>query len=67
MFDSFGTIQKELEKRQIEIISSEFQRVPKQYKYLKKDDIIAVENLMEAIEEDDDVQNIYHNMELSQE
>ena len=67
MFDSFGKIQKELEKRQIEIVSTEFQRVPKQYKHLKKNDIIAVENLIEAIEEDDDVQNIYHNMELFQE
>ena len=31
---------------------------------LKKDDINAVENLIEAIEEDDDVQNVYSNAEF---
>lgn len=67
LFDYFGTIQKELEKREIKIISSEFERIPRQYKLLKKNDFNIVNDLLELIDEDDDVQNIYHNMQLYQE
>ena len=67
LFDYFGIIQKELEKREIKIISSEFERIPRQYKLLKKNDFNIVNELLEVIDEDDDVQNIYHNMQLYQE
>ena len=67
LFDYFGIIQKELEKREIKIISSEFERIPKQYKLLNKNDFNIVNDLLELIDEDDDVQNIYHNMQLYQE
>ena len=66
-FDKFGSIQRELEKRQVEIISTEFERIPKQYKFLKEDEARIVENLLQKIDEDDDVQNIFHNMQSSQE
>ena len=66
-FDKFGSIQRELEKRQVEIISTEFERIPKQYKFLKEDEAIIVEDLLEKIDEDDDVQNIFHNMQSSHE
>ena len=62
-FDKFGSIQRELEKRQVEIISTEFERIPKQYKFLKEDEARIVEDLLEKIDEDDDVQNIFHNMQ----
>lgn len=62
-FEKFGAIQKELENRNIEILSSGFERIPQ----LMKDDltpaqIADVEKLLEKIEEDDDVQNVYHTM-----
>lgn len=62
-FDCFGAIQKTLEFKGIEIISSGFDRIP--YTYKNVDDISREENekLLKKIEEDDDVQNIYHNME----
>ena len=66
-FDKFGSIQRELEKRQVEIISTEFERIPKQYKFLKEDEARIVEDLLEKIDEDDDVQNIFHNMQSSHE
>ena len=66
-FDKFGSIQRELEKRQVEIISTEFERIPKQYKFLKEDEARIVEDLLEKIDEDDDVQNIFHNMQSTQE
>jgi len=61
-FENYGAIQKELEKQEIEIISSEFERIPKQNKELDDDKKEEVNILIEKIEEDDDVQNVFHNM-----
>ena len=61
-FGSFGAIQKELESRKIEILSSGFERVPQVTKELSGDDLADVEKLLEKLEEDDDVQNVYHSM-----
>ena len=64
-FESFGTIQKELENRSIEILSSGFERIPQVTKKLSKEAQEEVEKLIEKIEEDDDVQNVYHTLDLS--
>ena len=61
-FENYGLIQKELESRKIEIISSEFERIPKQLKVLNEDKKEEVNILIEKIEEDNDVQNVFHNM-----
>ena len=62
-FESFGAIQKELEDRGIEILSSGFERIPTTTKKLSEEEVADVEKLIEKIEEDDDVQNVYHTME----
>jgi YebC/PmpR family DNA-binding regulatory protein len=62
-FESFGAIQKELENRGIEILSSGFERIPQVTKKLTEEQIADVEKLIEKIEEDDDVMNVYHTME----
>ena len=63
-FECFGIIQKELEKRNFEIISSGFERIPQVLKSLGIDAQEEVLQLIEKIEEDDDVQNVYHSMEI---
>ncbi|MFD0861530.1 YebC/PmpR family DNA-binding transcriptional regulator [Sungkyunkwania multivorans] len=62
-FESFGAIQKELEARNIEILSSGFERIPQVTKELTPEQAAEVEKLLEKIEEDDDVQNVYHTMQ----
>ncbi len=62
-FESFGAIQKELESRDIEIRSSGFERIPQVTKALTAEEVEEVEKLLEKIEEDDDVQNVFHSME----
>lgn len=62
-FESFGAIQKELESRDIEILSSGFERIPQVTKELSAEEAEDVEKLLEMIEEDDDVQNVYHSMQ----
>ena len=61
-FESFGAIQKELESREIEIVSSGFDGIPQVTKELGPEQVEEVEKLLEKIEEDDDVQNVFHTM-----
>ena len=61
-FESFGAIQSELEDRGIEILSSGFERIPQTTKALTEAQMADVEKLLEKIEADDDVQNVYHSM-----
>ncbi|MBK0370121.1 YebC/PmpR family DNA-binding transcriptional regulator [Flavobacterium agrisoli] len=65
-FGSFGAIQKELESRGLEILSSGFERIPQITKELTAEQIADVEKLIEKIEEDDDVMNVYHTMQESE-
>lgn len=64
-FESFGAIQSELESREINILSSGFERIPQTTKVLDVDQTADVEKLLEKLEEDDDVQNVYHSMQES--
>lgn len=64
-FESFGAIQNQLESRNLEILSSGFERIPQVTKALTPEEAADVEKLLEKIEEDDDVQNVYHTMEES--
>ena len=62
-FECYGVIQSELEKREIIINSSGFDRIPNITKEIKKEEEIAdIDKLLEKIETDDDVQNVYHTM-----
>lgn len=61
-FESFGNIQKELENREIEILSSGFERIPQVTKQLNEEQTADIEKLLEKLEEDDDVQHVYHTM-----
>jgi YebC/PmpR family DNA-binding regulatory protein len=62
-FGNFGNIQKALETMGISIASSGFERIPTTTKKLTEEHVADVEKLLERIEEDDDVQNVFHTME----
>ncbi|MGB0981183.1 MAG: YebC/PmpR family DNA-binding transcriptional regulator [Winogradskyella sp.] len=62
-FESFGNIQSYLETNHLEIISSGFERIPQVTKKLTPEQVQDVEKLLEKLEENDDVQNVYHTME----
>ena len=61
-FESFGAIQAYLEENSVEILTSEFERIPHDTKTLDEEQEADVEKLLQKLEEDDDVQNVYHNM-----
>ena len=61
-FQNFGPIQKYLEENNYEIKSFKFERIPNDTKKLSPAEVEEVEKLLERIEEDDDVTNVFHNM-----
>ncbi len=63
-FEQFGAIQSYFENNNIEILSSGFERIPTTTTKLSKEQQVDVEKLLERLEEDDDVQHVYHSMEL---
>jgi len=62
-FQDFGTMQKALEDRNIDIAATEFQFIPNNYKEVNEEQRKEINELIEALEEDDDVQSVYNNMQ----
>lgn len=61
-FTAFGAIQKFLEEKGFELLQADFERIPTDMKTISEAEAADVEKLIEKLEEDDDVQNVYHNM-----
>lgn len=66
-FEENANIQKYLEDNGFEIVSSEFERIPHELKDVTPDQRAAIEKLLEKLEEDEDVQNVFHNMSMPDE
>lgn len=65
--EDFGLMMKKLEEMGIEPESAELQRIPKTLTKLDKDSALKVLRLIDVFEDDDDVQNVFHNLELTEE
>ena len=61
-FEDYSSIQNYLESNGFEIVSSEFVRIPNDLKEVSAEQRDAINRLLEKIEEDEDVQNVLHNM-----
>ncbi|MEC8274038.1 MAG: YebC/PmpR family DNA-binding transcriptional regulator [Bacteroidota bacterium] len=66
-FCDFSNMQKQLESMNIELESSELQRFPNNIKTLVGEEAKSVLKLIDKLEEDEDVQNVFHNMEMTEE
>ncbi|HMV23790.1 MAG TPA: YebC/PmpR family DNA-binding transcriptional regulator [Saprospiraceae bacterium] len=64
-FEEFGNIQKFLEDKGIEIITAEFERIPTDLKELTEAQQEEIMKMINRMEEDDDVLNVFHNMKYS--
>ena len=67
--EAYGTIQKFLEEKEdvLEIISGEFDRSPVETKELNEEQRTALDKLLNKLEDDEDVTNVYHNIKESEE
>jgi transcriptional/translational regulatory protein YebC/TACO1 len=64
-FASFGSMQKVLEERKVEVKSAGLQRYPNSTVKVSPQQEKEIEELIAELEEDDDVQHVYHNMHLN--
>ena len=66
-FAQNAAIQKYLEENGYEITSSEFVRIPNDLKDVTPEQRETIDKLIERLEEDEDVQNVFHNMKEGEE
>lgn len=66
-FEDFGSMSHKLDELGIEAKSAELQRIPNNTKGMTDDQFKANMKMLERFEEDDDVQNVFHNMEFTEE
>jgi len=65
--EDFGNVQKKLDAMNIEIENAGLQRLPNDTKALDVDSALKVLKMIDAFEDDDDVQDVYHSLELTDE
>ena len=66
-FEDFGTMSHKLEEMGLEVKNAELQRIPNMHKEVTHDQGLVNLKMLERFMEDDDVQNVYHNMEMTDE
>ncbi len=63
-YTAFNNIQKYIEDKGYELVSAGFDRFPNgEMKHLSAEERVELDKLLEKLEEDDDVQNVFHNLE----
>ncbi|HRU86644.1 MAG TPA: YebC/PmpR family DNA-binding transcriptional regulator, partial [Tenuifilum sp.] len=65
--EDFGRMNKKLEELKIEVENASLQRIPNDFKSVDKDTAMKFLKLVEELEDNDDVQQVYHNLELTDE
>jgi YebC/PmpR family DNA-binding regulatory protein len=66
VFEEFGTMQKALEERSIDIENAELVRIPTVTKDLNDAQTEDIIKLIDKFEEDEDVANVFHTMDMSE-
>lgn len=65
--DNFGNIQKKLDELNIEPKNAELKRIPNTTQALSTEEALKVLKMIDAFEDNDDVSNVYHNLEMTDE
>ena len=65
--EDFGAVQKKLDEMEIEVENAALERVPNDTKTLDIEAAQKVLSMIEGFEDNDDVQNVYHNLEMTDE
>jgi transcriptional/translational regulatory protein YebC/TACO1 len=61
-YTEFGNMAKALEEKKIEVTSAELTRIPTTTVELSEDEANEVLKMVDHLEQDDDVQKVYHNL-----
>jgi YebC/PmpR family DNA-binding regulatory protein len=66
-FTDFGSMQKTLEEKKIEVLEAKLTRIQGSYVTLEGDNLTEFNKMLEKLEDDEDVQEVYHNLQESEE
>lgn len=61
-FEDFGNMQKALEEKGIDVKQAKLERIPLSHTEVTEEQIADVTKLLDKLEDDEDVQAVYHNM-----
>lgn len=61
-FTAFGTLAKALEDLNIEVQKSSLQRIPTSPVEFSEEELVAIEKMLDKIEDDDDIQQVFTNI-----
>jgi YebC/PmpR family DNA-binding regulatory protein len=62
--EDFGTVREALESEGLEFLEAEIKMVPDTYTAIDEDTATKFQKMLDVLEDDDDVQNVYHNAEF---
>ena len=66
--NDFRTVRENLEKQGFSFLSAEVQKIPQNtVEVTDPDTILKIQKMLDLLEENDDVQNVYHNADLPDE
>ena len=65
--EDFGNLQQKLEALKLEPENAELQRIPNTLVDLEDEDFSKIMKMVDALEDDDDVQKVYHNIDIKEE
>ena len=62
--EDFGTVREALEEKGIEFLEAEVKMIPDTYSAINEDDAKKFQKMLDLLDDDDDVTNVYHNAEF---
>lgn len=62
--EDFGTVREALEANNIEFLEADIKMIPDTYTAVDMETAVKIQKMLDALEEDDDVQDVYHNAEF---
>lgn len=62
--EEFGTVREALETNGIEFLEADLKMIPDTYTEVDMESAVKIQKMLDALEEDDDVQDVYHNAEF---
>ena len=62
--EDFGAVREALEGNGLEFLEAEIKGIPDTYTEIDEETAVKFQKMIDALEDDDDVQNVYHNAEF---
>lgn len=62
--EDFGSVREALEKNGLEFLEADIKMIPDTYTAVDEETAVKIQKMLDALEDDDDVQDVYHNAEF---